>query len=76
MKKLEIEPTTNSPHILFDADKGKFLIEGKSFPEDSKTFFLSVIDWLKEYKKEKPENFELDINLFYLTVAYYLITLI
>ena len=67
MERLEIEPTINSPHILLDAEKGKFLIEGKSFPEDTKQFFQSTLDWLREYKSQKPESFVLDCNLFYLS---------
>ena len=67
MKRLEIEPTVNSAHILLDAEKSIFLIEGKSFPEDSKNFFHPILEWLKEYKLQKPASFDLKINLFYLS---------
>ncbi len=67
MIKLEKEPTSTSPHILLDSEMGKFLIEGKSFPEDSKHFFQSTIEWIKEYKLENPKSFDLSINLYYLS---------
>ncbi len=67
MNRLEIPEGGNTPYILFDSAAGVFKIEGKSFPEDSKEFYRSVIDWLEEYKKELPENFQLNFNLFYLS---------
>ena len=67
MKRLELSPTGHTPHIVLDADKKKFLMEGKSFPEDSKQYYQSVLDWLTEYRQEKPDTFELHCNLFYLS---------
>ena len=67
MKRLEIEPTINSPHIILDSNNGNSLIEGRAFPEDSKFFFHPILEWLKEYKLEKHEKFELNINLLYIS---------
>lgn len=67
MNRLEIQETANSPHILFDSEKGIFAITGKSFPEDSKFFFQPALEWLKDFKKEKPSTIKFDINLFYLS---------
>jgi hypothetical protein len=67
MKRLELATTVNTPHIILDADKKIFLIEGKSYPEDSKQFFQSTLDWLNEYRKQKPESFILKCNVFYLS---------
>ena len=67
MKRLELTATVHTPHIILDAEKGNFLIEGKSFPEDSKQFFQSTLDWMNEFKKQKPQHFQLHCNLFYLS---------
>lgn len=67
MNRLEIAEGGNTPYILFDPAAGIFRIEGKSFPEDSKEFYRSTIDWLEEYKKELPASFRLSFNLFYLS---------
>ncbi len=67
MKRLELISSVHTPHIILDADKRKFLIEGKSFPEDSKQFYQPVLDWLNEYKKEKPKRIEFHSNLVYLS---------
>lgn len=66
-KRLEYQETSNTPHILFDSDQNKFIIEGKSFPEDSKEFYRPIIEWLNELKFLKPPHITLNINLFYLS---------
>ncbi len=67
MKILEIAPTLNSPHVILDSNKGYYLIEGKAFPEDSKFYFHPILEWIREYKLEKPKKFELNINLLYIS---------
>jgi hypothetical protein len=67
MNRLEIPEGGNTPHILFDPATSVFLIEGKSFPEDSKEFYRVLIEWLEAYKAELPSEFQLKFNLFYLS---------
>jgi hypothetical protein len=66
-KRLEYQETSNTPHILFDSEQNKFIIEGKSFPEDSKEFYRPIIEWMNELKFLKPAHITIDINLFYLS---------
>jgi hypothetical protein len=67
MNRLEIPEGGNTPHILFDPGTPVFKIEGKSFPEDSKEFYRTLIEWLEAFKKELPASFQLNFNLFYLS---------
>ena len=67
MKRLEIQPSNNTPHIVFDAEEGVLLIEGKSFPEDSKEFYRPIIEWVDEYRNIKPSAVTVKFNLFYLS---------
>lgn len=67
MKRLEITPLNNTPHIIMDVDSNNFVIEGKSFPEDSKEFYRPVIEWLDEFKATNPKEFKICFNLFYLS---------
>ena len=67
MRRLEIQPSNNTPHILLDADSSSFLIEGKSFPEDSKEFYRPVIEWMDEFKATNPQSVKVSFNLFYLS---------
>jgi hypothetical protein len=67
MKRLEILPSNNTPHILLDVESNNFLIEGKSFPEDSKEFYRPVIEWMDEFKISGPKSVKISFNLFYLS---------
>lgn len=67
MNKLEIKETANTPHVLLDSGAKKFLIEGKSFPEDNKEFYTPIFNWIDEYKNENPSEFTISINLYYLS---------
>ena len=67
MKRLEIAETNNTPHVILDADSGIFLIEGKSFPEDSKEFYAPILDWMDGFKTSSPKSFKITFNLFYLS---------
>lgn len=67
MKRLEIPASNNTPHIILDVDTNTFLIEGKSFPEDSKEFYRPVIEWMDEFKASNPKEIKISFNLFYLS---------
>jgi hypothetical protein len=67
MKRLEIAETNNTPHIVLDPVSKRFLIEGKSFPEDSKEFYRPVIEWMDNYIASSPSEIKLEFNLFYLS---------
>lgn len=67
MKRLEISPSNNTPHIILDVDANILLIEGKSFPEDSKEFYRPVIEWMDEFKTTNPKQIKISFNLFYLS---------
>ena len=56
MDPLIIAATQDSPGVNFDTDNNKFLIFGKSFPEEVKKFYNPVFYWLEEYIKEPNEE--------------------
>lgn len=66
MNELKIEATSSTPGIILDKNSGKFEIKGKSFPEESRSFFAPVFDWLKEYQKDPNEEtiFEFKMEYF------------
>jgi hypothetical protein len=53
MEPLIIEPTSHSPGIRFEPSSGKFLISGVSRPEDVRTFYYPVVDWLRKFLDEE-----------------------
>ncbi|MCK4661513.1 MAG: DUF1987 domain-containing protein [Bacteroidales bacterium] len=64
MDSLIIEPTNDTPHVLFDADKGILEISKKSLPENALVFYHPLFDWIYKYIKnpqaETTINFKLD----------------
>jgi len=49
LKNIIIEPTDNSPKIILDAHEGLIEFEGKSYPENTFSFYQPVLDWLEDY---------------------------
>jgi hypothetical protein len=49
MRKLIIEPRSNSPKVLLDPEKKIYLISGESRPPDVREFYEPVISWLGEF---------------------------
>ena len=62
MKRIEIQASNNTPHIILDAGANNLLIEGKSFPEDSKEFYREVIDWMDELKTTNPKEIKINFD--------------
>lgn len=66
MAELNIEGTSSTPQIYLNKDSGKFEIKGKSFPEESRSFYAPVFAWLEEYAKDPNEEtlFEFKMEYF------------
>lgn len=69
MDPLIIAGTNESPGINFDKESGKFMIFGKSFPEEAKKFFDPVFIWLDEYLLNANEETCIEIRLDYYNSA-------
>ena len=50
MDSLKIEPTEDSPSVLFDISANRFVISGESRPENASKFYAPVINWLVEFE--------------------------
>ncbi len=69
MDPLIIAGSEESPGINFDKESGKFMIFGKSYPEEVKRFFDPVFIWLEEYLKNPNEETIVEIRLDYYNSA-------
>ncbi len=49
MKPLVITPTSSTPSVMLDSEKGMIQFEGRSIPEDAEVFYLPILSWLEEY---------------------------
>lgn len=66
LEKLEIEKTRNTPFILLDNQAGSFKFSGNSFPENSKSFYEPIFNWLNRYEKTPNSLLEVDFMLDYI----------
>jgi len=69
MEKLYLESSNETPEILFDKNSNKFLIAGKSLPEDVKEFYEPILGWLKEYKNTPNEETVFEMKMEYFNTA-------
>ena len=56
MDPLIIEATPHSPEIKFKPEEGKFFIAGVSRPEDVRTFYYPVVEWLRNFLEEEVKT--------------------
>ena len=56
MAPLLIEPTEFTPRINFDIGRRIFEMSGESRPEDIRTFFVPVFNWLGQLKDSIIQN--------------------
>lgn len=57
MDPLKLEPTIDTPYVVLDKINGMFAISGKSYPEDTREFYGSILAWLDLYVADpNPET--------------------
>ncbi|MBL4707103.1 MAG: DUF1987 domain-containing protein [Flavobacteriales bacterium] len=55
LSPLKIKATSKLPSVTLDMDAGLFEISGRSLPNETKSFYDPIIEWLTHY--EKVSNF-------------------
>ncbi len=49
MKPISINATFNTPAVKLNPQKGQFLLEGRSIPEDPGIFYEPILNWVDDY---------------------------
>ncbi len=65
MKKIVIEPTTETPKVILDKENNIFEFSGNSLPEDVVSFFTPIIKWFDEYAEKPNEETKIIFNFEY-----------
>ena len=80
MEKLIIEATLNSPRVELDPADNRFEFSGESRPENVRSFYLPILDWLEEYAADLSKNgnknpltFNFNLEYFNSTSAKYIL---
>jgi hypothetical protein len=69
MENFFLEETSKTPKLSFDVSTGKFLMSGRSIPENSIEFYKPLLEWLDEYIKKPCAKTEFDIKLEYFNTS-------
>lgn len=69
MEHLYIAKTSHTPEVFFNIDENKLCIYGRSFPEDSASFYSPVVLWLESNIQEFTKEFVLEVQLEYFNTS-------
>ena len=69
MESLKIKPTQNSLEVSLDAETGKLIFSGRSYPENSPTFFKPIIEWVQRYVQSPAPKTECSFTIEYFNSA-------
>jgi len=71
LEDLEIQAEYNTPYIFLSKNQNKFILEGRSYPEDAVKFYTPIIKWFQEYLKLPNKETVIEIKLEYINTATY-----
>ena len=52
-EEVHIQPTAETPEVILNKNEGRIKFRGRSMPQDAKSFYTPLLEWLVNYK-EKP----------------------
>ena len=67
MNSLILDKTQDTPGIILDKKSGIFSFEGASIPENVKTFYKPVIEWVEEYTNNVITSYSIHYTKLYET---------
>lgn len=65
MDVLSIKETSQNPEVLLDRRKGRLEFSGNSLPEDAKSFFEPIINWVDNYLQSPCEKTIISFRMIY-----------
>lgn len=69
MEVIKIVSTDDKPNIILDKDNNTFEFSGRSLPEDVKSFYRPILDWLDKYAQSPNEKTEVNFRFDYFNRA-------
>jgi hypothetical protein len=62
-------PSKTTPYVRLDAEKGTFVISGRSIPIDAEAFYRPILDQLEELAREHPDRVEFCFKFDFFNIA-------
>ena len=69
MENFFLEGTNKTPQLDFNSNEGRFLIAGRSIPENSIEFYKPLFEWLDNYVGQAISTTILDVQLEYFNTS-------
>jgi len=69
MENLQLEKTSKTPAVSFDAEKGKLEIEGRSKPDNAKEFYIPLVKWIERYSQYPKDKTQVTLYYTYYNTA-------
>lgn len=69
MEKLQIEETTETPLVSFDAQTGEMEMRGRSIPQDPDGFWLPVLSWFESFMLAPTSTVIVRLDLEYFNIS-------
>jgi SiaC family regulatory phosphoprotein len=69
MDNLIVDPTHKTPKVELNMDNGKFVISGRSIPEDARDFYEPIKKWLENYFRRETESTSFVFEIYYFNTA-------
>jgi len=66
---MQIKATSYTPSVIFNEETRLFAIEGRSFPENAKDFYIPILEWLKNYSDTNKDEITFRVCLEYFNTA-------
>jgi len=64
-----IEGTKNTPKVTFDIEKHSMSLSGRSMPANTISFYITIMNWVKQYSPEEGSNITIDIKFSYVNTS-------
>ncbi len=69
MKNQIIKPSSKSPAVILDSDKGFIELEGRSLMEDSERFFMPIVEWIMDYIEAPKDKTTINFKFEYFNTS-------
>lgn len=69
MDTLIIESSPKTPKVVFNAEIGELLLEGRSIPENSLAFYIPLMEWLEAYSHVIKTEITVQVKLEYFNTS-------
>lgn len=69
MDRFFLEASAITPYVEFDKRTGVFIVQGKSLPEDVKSYYMPLVQWWENYIKNPNPSTNLVLDFDYFNTA-------